>query len=64
MSLAEKYMHEGHPTIDELIAEQQIVFPRDPEDLLGETWPEDQPTDDFLRELREWRGHRNTDPAA
>ena len=64
MSLAERYIHEGHPTIDELIAEQRTVFPRDPEDLLGESLPEDQPTDDFLRELREWRGHRNTDPAA
>src|SRR5712692_10833841 len=29
MSLAEKYIHEGHPTIDELVAEQQLAFPCD-----------------------------------
>jgi hypothetical protein len=57
-------MRNGHPTIEELVAAQGVVFPRDPEDLLGEPWPDDQPTDDFLRQLREWRGHRNTDPAA
>ena len=36
MSLAEKYIREGHPSVDELIAEQGAVFPRNPEDLLGE----------------------------
>jgi len=36
MSLTEKYVREGHPTIDELIAEQRVEFPRDPQDLLGD----------------------------
>jgi hypothetical protein len=64
MSAAEKYINAGHPTIDELIAEQGVVFPRDPRDLLGDFWPEAESIDDFLSALREWRGHTKTDPAA
>jgi len=64
MSLAQKYSREGHPTIDELIADQRVAFPRDPCDLLGDFWPEEEPIDDFLAALCEWRGHINTDPAA
>lgn len=64
MSGAEKYIRNGHPTIDELVTEQRVVFPRDPRDLLGDFWPEEESIDDLLRALREWRGHRNTDPAA
>ena len=61
MAAADKYVREGHPTIEELIA---TVFPRDPRDLMGGFWPEDESVDDFLRVLREWRGHATTDPAA
>ena len=57
MSAAEKYTIEGHPTIEELIAEQGVVFPRDPHDLLGDFWPEEESIDDFLTAMREWRGH-------
>jgi hypothetical protein len=64
MSVVEKYIREGHPTIEELVAEQGVVFPRDPHDLFGEAWPEEESKDDFLRTLREWRGHTETDPAA
>jgi hypothetical protein len=64
MSVAEKYIRQGHPLIDELVAEQGVIFPRDPRELLGDFWPEDEPIDDFLRALREWRGHGSTDPAA
>lgn len=64
MSLAEKYAREGHPTIAELMAEQQVEFPRDPQVLLGDFWPEGESIDDFLAALREWRGHTKTDPAA
>jgi hypothetical protein len=58
MSVAEKYIREGHPTVEELAAEQGVVFPRDPRDLLGDFWPEES-IDDFLTTLREWRGHTN-----
>lgn len=64
MSLAEKYMREGHPTIEELIADQHVAFPRDPQEPLGDFWPEAESIDDFLAALREWRGHTKTDPAA
>ena len=64
MSLEEGYAREGHPTIDELIAEQQLVFPRDPRDLLGDFWPEGESIDDFLAAMHDWRGHARTDPSA
>ena len=61
MSATEGCVNHGHPTIEELIAEQGVVFPRDPGDLLGDFWPEEESIDDFIRAMREWRGHRNTD---
>lgn len=64
MAAAEKYIREGHPTVEDLAAEQGVVFPRDPRELLGDFWPEDEPVDEFLSALREWRGHAKTDPAA
>jgi hypothetical protein len=64
MSMADKYIRDGHPTIDELIVEQGVVFPRDPRDLLGHFWPQEESVDEFLAAMREWRGHARTDPAA
>jgi hypothetical protein len=61
--LAETYTRDGHPTIDELIVEQRVEFPRDPHDLLGDFWPEAESTEDFLVALREWRGHTKSGPA-
>ena len=57
MSLADKYIREGHPTIDELVVEQKLAFPRDPHDLLGDFWPEGESIDDFLAAMHDWRGH-------
>jgi hypothetical protein len=62
--LVQKYARRGHPTIEELIIAQGLTFPRDPRDLLGNFWPEEESLDDFLSALREWRGHAKTDPAA
>lgn len=64
MSAAMNNGSEGHPTIDELVAAQRVVFPRDPSELLGDFWPEDESIDDFLSAMRDWRGHTKTDPAA
>jgi hypothetical protein len=64
MPIGEKYTREGHPTIEELIAQQSVEFPRDPTVLLGDFWPEDESIDDFLSAMREWRGHTKNDPAA
>ena len=60
----QKYARRGHPTTEELIAAQGLKFPRDPRDLLGSFWPQEESIDDFLSALREWRGHAKTDPAA
>jgi len=63
-SVTEKYAREGHPSIEELVAEQGTVFPADPRELLGDFWPEEESIEDFLAALHEWRGHRKTDRAA
>ena len=62
--LARKYAREGHPSVDELVAAQGLTFPRDPADVLGDFWPEEESLDDFLAALHDWRGRAKTDPAA
>jgi hypothetical protein len=62
--LAEKYVQRGHPAVEEIVAAQGLTFPRDPKDLFGDFWPEEESVDDFLMAMREWRGHSKTDPAA
>ena len=63
-SLADKYARTGHPSIQELVAEQGTKFRTDPAELLGDFWPEEESIDDFLRALHEWRGHDRSDRAA
>jgi hypothetical protein len=62
--VAEEYARAGHPSIEELVAEQGTRFREDPADLLGDFWPEEEPIEDFLRALHEWRGHDRRDRAA
>jgi len=62
--LVQKYSRQGHPSAEELIGAQGLSFPRDPKDLLGSFWPEEESIDDFLAAMRDWRGHARTDPAA
>lgn len=54
----------AHPTVDELIAQQAKGPISDPETLLGDFWPEDEPVEEFLAALHEWRGHSRADRAA
>jgi hypothetical protein len=54
--LVRKYARQGHPTVEELVAAQGLTFPRDPRNLVGDFWPEEESLDDFLATLREWRG--------
>ena len=61
---AEQYARSGHPTIEQLVAEQGTRFPADPAELLGDFWPEEESIEDFLRALHEWRGHDRRDRAA
>jgi len=51
------------PTVNELIAQQGKGPISDPTVLLGDFWPEDEPVEEFLAALREWRGHNRTDRA-
>lgn len=62
--VAEKYSRTGHPSIEEIVAEQGTRFPADPAELLGDFWPEDESIEDFLKALHEWRGHDKSDRAA
>jgi hypothetical protein len=62
--VADRYARAGHPSVKELVAEQGTRFRDDPAELLGDFWPEEESIDDFLRALREWRGHDRPDRAA
>ena len=54
----------AYPTVDELIAQQGKEPIRDPRILLGDFWPEDEPIEEFLAALRQWRRHDKSDRAA
>jgi hypothetical protein len=58
-----RYNFEANPTIDEIIA-QQGKGPIDISALHKDAWPDDEPIEDFLAALREWRGHGKAGPAA
>ena len=59
-----RYAAAGHPSIEQLMAEQGTGPITDVSVLHGDFWPEEEPLEEFLRALREWRGHNRTDPAA
>jgi hypothetical protein len=43
------------PTVEELAARQGVTPVIDPDDLLGDFWPEDERADDFIAAVRRWR---------
>ena len=59
-----RYNFDASPSLDELIAQQAKEPIRDPKTLLGDFWPEDEPVEEFLAALHEWRGHNRADRAA
>jgi hypothetical protein len=59
-----RYNFEANPTLDELIAQQGKGPITDVRVLRGDFWPADEPIEDFLAALHEWRGHQKSDPAA
>jgi hypothetical protein len=59
-----RYNFDANPTLDELIAQQGKGPVTDVRVLYGNFWPQDEPTEDFLAALHEWRGHKKADPAA
>lgn len=56
-----RYLRSGHPSIDELMSEQNVAPVSDPRHLLGDFWPENESVDDFISAVRHWRGHTNND---
>ncbi len=58
------YSGEGHPSVQQLMAEQGTGPITDVSILHGDFWPEEEPIEAFLDALHEWRGHKRTDPAA
>jgi hypothetical protein len=59
-----RYDFDADPTLDELIAQQGKGPVTDVRVLHGNFWPEDEPIEDFLAALHEWRGHKNAGDAA
>jgi hypothetical protein len=58
------YAPAGHPSVEQLMAEQGTGPITDVSVLHGDFWPEEESIEDFLDTLHEWRGHGRTDPAA
>jgi hypothetical protein len=59
-----RYSAAGHPSVEQLVAEQGTGPITDVSVLHGEFWPDEESIEDFLDTLHEWRGHVRTDPAA
>jgi len=58
------YASSGHPSIEQLMAEQGTGPITDVSVLHGDFWPEDESVEEFVATIREWRGHKRTDPSA
>ena len=58
------YASSGHPSFEQLMAEQGTGPITDVSLLHGDFWPEEESIEEFLATLYEWRGRKRTDPAA
>lgn len=58
------YASSGHPSFEQLMAEQGTGPITDVSALRGDFWPEEESIEEFLATLCEWRGRKRTDPAA
>ena len=63
-SVGTRYSVSGHPSVEELMAEQGTGPIDDVRLLHGDFWPEGESVEEFLEALHEWRGHKRTDRAA
>ena len=59
-----RFNFDANPALDELIAQQGKGPVTDVRILHGDFWPDDEPIEDLLAALHEWRGHNRTDRAA
>lgn len=57
------YASSGHPSIEQLMAEQGTGPITDVSVLHGDFWPEEESVEEFVATIREWRGHQRTDPS-
>ena len=58
------YACSGHPSFEQLMAEQGTGPITDVSVLHGDFWPEEESIEEFLETLYEWRGRKPIDPAA
>jgi hypothetical protein len=58
------YASTGHPSFEQLMAEQGTGPITDVSVLHGDFWPEEESIEEFLATLYEWRGRKQADPAA
>ena len=58
------YAASGHPSIEQLMAEQGTGPIADVSVLHGNFWPEEETVEEFVATIREWRGHKRTDQSA
>jgi phage protein U len=63
-SASVQYSAAGHPSVEQLVAEQGTGPITDVSVLHGDFWPEEESIEEFLETLHEWRGHARTNPAA
>lgn len=59
-----RYSAAGHPSVEQLVAEQGTGPITDVSVLHGDFWPEEESIEEFLEALHEWRGHARTNPTA
>ena len=59
-----RYNFDAAPTLEEIVAQQGKGPIEDARTLIGDFWPEDEPIENFLAALHEWRGHNKVDRAA
>lgn len=57
------YAASGHPSVEQLMAEQGTGPITDVSVLHGDFWPEEESVEEFVATIREWRGHRRTEPS-
>jgi hypothetical protein len=59
-----RYSATGHPSIQELMAEQGTGRIMDVSVLHGDFWPHEESVQEILETLHEWRGRNRSGPAA
>jgi hypothetical protein len=59
-----RFDFDAAPNLEELLSQQGKGPVTDTRILHGDFWPDEEPVEDFLAAVHEWRGHGKADPAA